>query len=106
MSVYEKHVFICENERDSKNPIGCCVSKGSREVSEALKKRCNDAGLKGKVRVNKAGCLGQCAKGTVLAVYPEGTWYQNVVLSDVEDIFTEHIVNNRVVERLELKKDL
>lgn len=106
MSIYEKHLFVCENERDSKNPIGCCASKGSKALTEALKKRCNEAGLKGKVRVNKAGCLGQCERGPVVVVYPEGTWYQNVNISDVDDIFNEHILNNRVVDRLKLKKDL
>ncbi|MES2615924.1 MAG: (2Fe-2S) ferredoxin domain-containing protein [Bdellovibrionota bacterium] len=104
MSLYEKHLFICENEREPKNPLGCCASKGSKEITAALKKRCNEAGLKGKVRINKAGCLGQCEKGAIMVVYPEGTWYQNVTLADVDEIFEENIQNNRVVERLQLKK--
>jgi (2Fe-2S) ferredoxin len=33
-------------------------------------------------------------------VYPEGVFYGNVQLSDVEEIVSEHVENNRMVERL------
>ncbi len=104
MNLYEKHIFVCENERDLKSTTGCCAHKGAKEITDALKKRCKEAGLKGKIRVNKAGCLGQCEKGAVIVVYPEGIWYQHVTKDDVEEIFTEHIVNNKPIERLKLTK--
>jgi (2Fe-2S) ferredoxin len=102
MTIYEKHVFVCENERDPTNPIGCCLHKDSKKITEALKKLCQNSTLKGKVRINKAGCLGQCAKGPVVVVYPEGTWYRNVSVEDVEEIFFQHLMNNQIVERLKL----
>ena len=102
MSYYEKHIFVCENERDAANPIGCCAHKGAMEITAALKKRCQESGLKGKIRVNKAGCLGQCAKGPVFVIYPEGSWHENVTLNDVDNIFENHIkkqnLNNKVGE--------
>ncbi|HXM45198.1 MAG TPA: hypothetical protein VN924_28425 [Bryobacteraceae bacterium] len=33
-------------------------------------------------------------------VYPEGTWYCNVRLADVDEIVTEHMLRGRPVERL------
>lgn len=91
MSLYQKHVFVCENQRDAQNPLGCCASKGSQAITAELKKYCQEAGLKGKVRINKAGCLGQCADGPVLVIYPEGLWFKKVALEDVKSIFEQHI---------------
>jgi (2Fe-2S) ferredoxin len=54
------------------------------------------------VRAQKAGCFDVCAFGPAVVVYPEGVFYGNVQLSDVNEIFEEHIVNNRPVERLKL----
>ena len=63
MIPFERHVFICENLRDEDNPKGCCASKGSGEIRSRLKKLAFDAGLKGRMRINSAGCLGRCASG-------------------------------------------
>lgn len=86
MSKFKHHIFICENERPANDPRGCCASKGSVEIREALKKECNNRGLKGIVRVNKAGCLDQCHAGPSVVIYPEQTWYGGVKLEDVAKI--------------------
>jgi (2Fe-2S) ferredoxin len=36
-------------------------------------------------------------------VYPDGVFYGNVQLNDVQEIVDEHIVKGRPVERLQLK---
>lgn len=97
-----RHVFICENERDPTDPKGCCSAKGSHEVRSRLKKLAHDAGLKGRIRINSAGCLDQCAHGVTVVVYPEAVWYGHVTLSDVDELFHEHVLNGRPVERLRL----
>lgn len=104
MSFFEKHIFVCENERDPSDPRGCCQSRGAAEFTVALKKMCKDAGIANKVRVNKAGCLDKCAFGPVVVVYPEGTWYKGVSVADAKEIFEQHIVGNTPVERLRLNK--
>jgi (2Fe-2S) ferredoxin len=43
-------------------------------------------GLKGRVRANSSGCLGQCAQGPVVVIYPEAVWHMNVKPSDVKTI--------------------
>ena len=100
MKPFERHVFVCENRRDPDNPKGCCARKGAAEIRDQLKLLTFEAGLKGRVRVNSAGCLGHCALGATLVVYPEAVWYGKVTIDDVDELFREHIVNGKPVERL------
>lgn len=102
MPPLERHVFICENLRDPDNPKGCCAAKRAAEIRDRLKKLTFDARLRGRVRINKAGCLDQCAHGVVIAVYPEAIWYGHVTPADVDELFHEHVLHGRPVERLRL----
>ncbi|MFI5290815.1 MAG: (2Fe-2S) ferredoxin domain-containing protein, partial [Polyangia bacterium] len=52
------------------------------------------------VAVTEAGCLGPCFDGPTVVVYPEGVWYANVTIADVDEIVREHLVGGRPVERL------
>ena len=102
MIPYERHVFVCENRRAEDNPKGCCAAKGAAEIRDRLKKLAYDAGLKGRVRINSAGCLDQCARGVTIVVYPEAVWYGRVTLDDVDELFREHVLSGRAVERLRI----
>jgi (2Fe-2S) ferredoxin len=97
---FQKHLFICVNERTPEDPKGCCAAKGSREIAAAFKKKIFDRGLKRVVRANKAMCLDQCVHGVTMVVYPEATWYGKVTLADVDEIVEQHLVGGRPVERL------
>ena len=103
MSRFERHLFICVNERSGDDPRGCCTSRGSVKLLDYMKKRVHEAGLKGKVRVNKAGCLDACAQGPSMVIYPEEIWYTATSEEDMEEIFLEHVEHGRVVERLRSK---
>lgn len=100
MAKFQRHVFICTNEREPGNPKGCCAARGGMEVAEAFKEKLYERGFKRLVRPNKAGCLDQCAHGVTVVVYPEQTWYGRVTPADVDEIIEEHIVGGRPVERL------
>lgn len=97
---YERHLFICVNERDENNPRGCCASKGSAEVASAIKKKAYELGLKGQVRVNKAGCLDHCEEGIAVVIYPEGQWYRGVTLADVDELVERALMKGEHIERL------
>jgi (2Fe-2S) ferredoxin len=58
------------------------------------------AGLTGKVRINKSGCLNQCGHGPMVVIYPQNRWYAGVTLDDVDEIVAEELINDRPVERL------
>jgi len=97
-----RHVFVCENLRDPADPRGCCAAKGAADVRSRLRVLTNDAGLKGRVRINTAGCLDQCAHGVTIVVYPEAIWYGAVTVGDVDEIFRSHVLGGQPVERLRL----
>jgi (2Fe-2S) ferredoxin len=98
-----RHVFVCENERKPDDPRGCCAAKGAAEVRSRLKQLVHDAGLRGTVRVNSAGCLDQCAHGVTVVVYPEAVWYGHVTVDDCDELFREHVIGGRPVTRLRLR---
>lgn len=102
MPSFQRHVFVCVNERPPGNPKGCCKAKGSEAVRDELKKRLHEIGLKGVVRANNAGCLDQCATGVTVVVYPEQVWYGHVTVADVPELIERHILKGEFVERLML----
>jgi (2Fe-2S) ferredoxin len=102
MPPYERHVFVCENLRDASDPRGCCAAKGAAEVRERLKILTKNANLRGRIRINSAGCLDQCAHGVTIVVYPEAVWYGAVTADDVDEIFLSHVLGGKPVERLRL----
>lgn len=105
MAKFQRHVFICVNERPGDDERGCCAARGGYEVAEAFKKKLYERGLKRIVRPNKAGCLDQCAKGVTVVVYPEAVWYGHVRVEDVDEIVERHILGGEPVERLQIPDD-
>jgi (2Fe-2S) ferredoxin len=105
MAKFQKHIFICVNEREAGDARGCCAARGGHDVAAAFKKKLHERGLKRVVRPNKALCLDQCENGVALVVYPEATWYGHVTLADVDEIIDQHIVGGKPVERLVLPAD-
>lgn len=102
--LYTKHVFICTNQRPEGSRVSCGESHGLALVA-AFKKLIKDKRLNAEIRAQRAGCLEACELGPSIVVYPEGVFYGNVQLSDVEEIVTEHLENNRIVERLVMDFD-
>jgi len=98
----ERHLFVCVNERDPASPKGCCAAKEAREVRSRLKKLAHDAGLRGRIRINSAGCLDRCAQGVTIVVYPEAVWYGHVTVADVDELFDRHVIGGEPVERLRI----
>ncbi len=72
-----------------------------RDYAKQRSKELDIAG-KGKVRVNTAGCMDRCSEGPVAVVYPDGIWYTYVDQEDIDEIIEEHLVNGRVVKRLQI----
>ncbi|MAM64698.1 MAG: ferredoxin [Candidatus Marinimicrobia bacterium] len=105
MSKYNKHIFICVNERASNNQRGSCAKCGGMDIRMRFVKLINEHGLKGIVRANKSGCLDVCELGPAVVVYPDGVWYTNVQLDDVDEIFQSNIINNKPVKRLMANKN-
>ena len=92
----EKHILVCHG-------TGCTSSK-SPEILEKFRKVIEENNLTN-VRVIMTGCFGLCARGPIVIIRPEDTFYSNVKIEDCEEIIKEHIIGGRKVERL-LCKDI
>jgi len=99
---FTKHIFICINQREEGAPRRCCGEAHGTELAAQFKALIKTHQLRMKVRAQRSSCLDLCEKGPTMVVYPEGIFYGNVQLEDVPEIFEEHILNNRPVERLRL----
>ncbi len=105
MAKFERHIFICMNQREAGHPRGCCDPGGQGELQRLFKTKLAQRGLK-LVRANKSGCLDQCELGPTVAVYPDSIFYGGVRPEDVEEIIESHIVNGHPVERLRIPDEI
>ena len=103
---FERHVFVCTNQRGCEHPRGFCDAAGSVDLLFRLKKLVKERGLKERVRVNKAGCLDHCEHGAAIVVYPENVWYGGVRAEDAEEIIEQHLLGGTPVERLRIREKL
>lgn len=101
--VYDVHIFVCTNQRSGNERLSCGEAHGLDLVAE-FKKQLKDLKVNLKTRANKSGCLGICDFGPTVAIYPEGIFYVGVEKADVKEIIESHILGNKPVERLLLKK--
>lgn len=98
---YRAHIFVCTNRREEGKQ--CCAASSGEALRDYMKTRAKELKL-ADVRVNTAGCLGRCANGPVMVVYPEGVWYSPKSEADVEEILTSHIQQGKVVDRLTIRQ--
>lgn len=87
-----KHVLVCGNVD--------CAGRGSLRVLGALRAELRARALDGAIAVTRTACLGRCADGPTVAVYPDGVWYRGVAVGDAAELVAEHLVADRLVARL------
>lgn len=92
----EKHILVCRG-------TGCTSSK-SPQIIENFRRILEEKNIQN-VRVIQTGCFGLCAKGPVVIIRPEETFYAKVKPEDCEEIIESHICEGKKVERL-LCKDI
>ena len=87
----EKHILVCRG-------TGCTSSK-SPKIIENFRRILEGKNIKN-VRVIQTGCFGLCAKGPIVIIRPEDTFYAMVTPDDCEEIINTHIIEGKKVERL------
>lgn len=92
----EKHILVCRG-------TGCTSSK-SPKIIEEFRRILKEKNIEN-VRVIQTGCFGLCAKGPIVIIRPEDTFYAMVTPEDCEEIINTHIIEGKKVERL-LCKDV
>ena len=95
-STKEKHILVCRG-------TGCTSSK-SPKIIETFRQILKEKNIEN-VRVIQTGCFGLCAKGPIVIIRPEDTFYAMVKPEYCEEIINSHIIEGKKVERL-LCKDI
>lgn len=92
----EKHILVCGGTG--------CTSSHSGKIIEKLNEQIKEKNIEN-VRVIRTGCFGLCARGPIMVIRPEDTFYAMATEDDVEEIIDKHIIKGEIVERL-LCKDV
>ncbi|MBI3547992.1 MAG: (2Fe-2S) ferredoxin domain-containing protein [Elusimicrobia bacterium] len=83
---FVRTAFVCTNKRADGRPA--CGPRGGEEICEWLKNEVKRAGLKGRMRVARSGCLDLCEKGPNIFVYPDGAWLSGLSKDKLPEIWS------------------
>jgi (2Fe-2S) ferredoxin len=94
MEPYSRHVIICTGGFCSPDRAG----RGLYSLLARLLEREDLLFGPSRVKRSEVPCLGVCAGGPIVVVYPEGVWYAGVTSKLLERIVVEHLREGRVIE--------
>ena len=77
-----------------------CISSDAHVMIQMFQSLCDTHNLSRHCAIIKTGCFGFCGQGPILRIEPGDYHYVQVKVDDVDEIFNEHILNKRIVERL------
>ena len=76
-----------------------CTGK-AKSIEPELKKKIDEYGLSGKVKVIETVYFGMCGKCPLLLIYPDEIVYERVQASDLDEIVRDHLRDNKPIQRL------
>ena len=93
--IKEISILVCRGKH--------CSNKGAENICNMLENTLKEKNLNVKVSVDYGNCQHLHMFGPIIIVKPDNILYVEVTLNDIEEIITEHIINNKIVERLLLR---
>ncbi len=93
--IKERTILICKGKH--------CTNKGSENICNVLEETLKEKELTDKVSIDYGLCQHLHIFGPIMIIKPDNILYVEVNLNDIEEIINEHIINNRIVERLLLR---
>jgi len=102
--MYRLHFFLCTNQKSER-------SCGNRAPTDSLvhymRKQVKASGIPlDDLVISKAGCMGRCAAGPSMVVYPEQVWYAVNTEADIDEIVASHLLKGEKVEHLLMKEEV
>lgn len=89
---YTLQVFVCTNNANGEK--ASCGDHNSEEIFRQLRETAKERGLHPRIRVAQAKCLGQCARGCNIMVYPGNIWHSDVRIEDVPALADLYLTEN------------
>ena len=83
-SPYACHIFVCVNDRQGRRKS--CADGHNPAIRLTLKAEIAQRGWPPEVRVSPCGCMGLCADGPNVMLYPQKIWFSQVSEDDAAAI--------------------
>ena len=77
-----------------------CLALGAEKVVDTFKEEIKKENLTEKVDITTTGCHGFCERGPLAIVHPNNIFYQKIGKKDVEEIISETLIKNEIIDRL------
>ncbi len=89
---YKKTLLVCN---------GCsCQAASNVDLVDFINVKLKEYGLDQEINAVHSVCFNKCTLGPNLIVYPDHVEYSTVTKDDIDDIIIQHLLNNKIVERL------
>ncbi|MBT8318390.1 MAG: NADH-quinone oxidoreductase subunit J/K, partial [Lutibacter sp.] len=89
---YKKSLLVCNGSS--------CQSASNIDLVQHINDKLKEYGLDNEINAILSVCFNKCTLGPNVIVHPDNVEYSTVSKDDIDDIIIEHLLNNRIVDRL------
>jgi NADH:ubiquinone oxidoreductase subunit F (NADH-binding)/(2Fe-2S) ferredoxin len=89
---YRKNLLVCNGSS--------CQQASDSDLVAFINFKLKEYKLEGEIKVVHSVCSNRCSAGPNIIVYPDNIEYSKVTKADIDDIIIEHLLNDRILERL------